>query len=85
MEGLQSIAKTVGVKQTRRAVREGTALRVFLAEDAEEHIRLPMLELCRECGVPVSSGGTMAELGAACGIDIGASVAAALKTAVSMI
>lgn len=79
MDELRTAAKTVGVKQTRRVIREGNALRVFLAEDAEERIKQPMLELCKECGVPVVSVGSMTELGAACGIDIGASAAAVLK------
>ena len=74
-----SSLKTVGIKQTRRAIREGKAARVFLASDAEERIRQPLLELCAESGVPVEPVGTMEALGEACGIDIGAAVAALLK------
>ncbi|MCL2031455.1 MAG: ribosomal L7Ae/L30e/S12e/Gadd45 family protein [Oscillospiraceae bacterium] len=67
------------MKQTHRAVREGLAERVFLAGDAEEHIRRPVLELCAETGTPLEAVGSMKELGQACGIEVGASVAALLK------
>lgn len=79
MERLKNVAKTVGVKQTRRAVREGLTIQVFLAQDAAEHIRQSILELCADTGTPLTSVGTMAELGAACGIEVGASVAAILR------
>jgi large subunit ribosomal protein L7A len=79
LERLKSTAKTVGVKQTNRVIREGSAAQVFLAADAEEHIRRPILDLCTETGTPLTMVGSMEELGAACGIDVAASVAALLK------
>ena len=79
LEHLKDAAKTVGVKQTRRAIREGLAAEVFLASDADDHIRQPILELCAETGTPLTPVDSMEELGAACGIEIGASAAALLK------
>ena len=79
MERLKNAAKTVGVKQTHRAIREGLAKRVFLADDAQEHIRRPVLDLCAETGTPLETVPGMKELGDACGIEVGASVAALLK------
>ena len=55
-------AKVVGVKQTRRAVQDGTAAQVFLAEDADPRITQPVEALCAEKGVPVRRSGSMKEL-----------------------
>lgn len=69
----------VGVKQSRKAIREGRACRVFLASDADPSIIGPLAAECAAAGVPVETGRTMAQLGRACGISVGASAAAELK------
>ncbi|MDR1736381.1 MAG: ribosomal L7Ae/L30e/S12e/Gadd45 family protein [Oscillospiraceae bacterium] len=79
MERLGSSNKTVGVKQTKRAIRDGTAALVFISGDAEERVTQPVRALCAESGVPVKEAESMAALGSACGIDIGAAVAALLR------
>ena len=79
MEQLKNAPKTVGVKQSRRVIRDGKAQAVYLALDAEERITRPLRDLCRECGAPLVEVPTMSALGEACGIDIGASVAVLLK------
>ena len=76
---LQSEKKSVGLKQSRKAIKEGSARRVFVALDADERVRVPVAELCREAGVELTEVPTMAELGRACGINVGAAVAALLK------
>ena len=68
---LLSAPKVVGVKQTRKAVREGRAALVFLAKDADPALTAPLAEAC---------AATMAQLGKACGISVGASVAAVLAS-----
>lgn len=70
--------KVIGVKQSRKALREGRACRVYLACDADPAITSPVAESCREAGVPVEGGFTMAQLGCACRIAVGASVVAVL-------
>ncbi len=75
---LETAHKLVGVKQSRRAIKEGKARHVFVADDAEDKIRLPLLALCREANAPMTHVPTMAELGAACGIEVGAAVAVIL-------
>ena len=74
---LASREKVIGVKQSARAVRDGRAQRVFLACDADE----PVLEPIRiACGsLPVEEGYTMAQLGRACGIAVGAAVVTVLN------
>ena len=70
--------KVVGVKQTRKAIREGRARRVFLARDADPAITAPLAGECAAAGSPVENGCVMAQLGRACGISVGASAAAAV-------
>ena len=44
---LKQGARVAGVKQTRRAIEDGRAARVFLAEDADPRVTGPVEELCR--------------------------------------
>ena len=76
---LASQDKVIGVKQSRKMIREGRACRVYLACDADPAITEPVAEGCAEAGIPVETGHTMAQLGKACRISVGASVVAVLK------
>ena len=76
LEMLSKSRRVIGVKQTTRAIREGIALRVFVAEDAESCLTDPVCALCRESGVELTRVETMRELGQACGIEVGAATAA---------
>ena len=78
LKGLEHAAKVVGAKQVRRALADGRAKRVYLAKDADPHLTQPLAELARERGVAVSQADTMEALGRACGIAVGAAVAAEL-------
>ena len=69
-------SKVVGVKQVRRCVESGRATKVFLAQDAEGRVTAPIAALCEEKGVPAATGFSMTDLGRACGISVGAAVAA---------
>ena len=71
----------VGLKQVLRALEAGELSAVYLAEDAEEHIRSRVTGRCSVCGVPVFPAGSMRALGSAAGIDVGAAVAGVLKGA----
>ena len=76
---LASQEKVIGVKQSRKAVREGRAKRVYLACDADPAITDPVAESCRRAGIPVEAAHTMAQLGRACGIAVGAAVVTVLN------
>lgn len=78
LKELEHAAKVVGVKQVRRALADGRAKRVYLAKDADPQLTQPLAELARERGVEVSQADTMKALGRACGIAVGAAVAAEL-------
>ncbi len=71
--------RVVGVKQTRRAIQEGRAARVYLAADADPLITDPLAALCQEKGVPVEGGKTLRELGCAVGIAVGAAAVAEVR------
>lgn len=76
---LRTKPRVVGVKQVRRALKEGCAGRVFLAVNADPQLTGPIRAQCAEQGVPVEEAASMKELGRACGISVEAAVAALLK------
>lgn len=76
---LASQEKVIGVKQSRKAIREGRAKRVYLACDADPTITAPVAQSCLESGIPVLETYTLAQLGQACRITVGASVVAVLS------
>lgn len=78
-EGRPSGKIVVGSKQLKKALSKGLATMVYLARDADPAITGPIEALCREANVPYVWLPTMAELGSACGIDVGASAAAAVN------
>jgi len=75
---LTNVEKVVGAKQVKRALRDGKARRVYLAQDADPRVTEPIAELCEQNGVPMQQVPKMKDLGVACGIGVGAAVVAAL-------
>ena len=71
----------VGQKQTARAAANGTAEKVFLAEDCERRIRESVENAAASCGAALFYIPTMKELGEMCGIDVGSSCAVITKQA----
>ncbi len=68
--------RVVGIKQTKKALSDGVVRSVLIAQDAEERIVAPLVELCERSSVAVTYVDSMKELGSACGIDVGAAVVA---------
>jgi large subunit ribosomal protein L7A len=68
--------KTVGTKQTIKAIERGLAKVVFIAQNADRHVVEPIIQSCREKAIPVISVDSMQALGKACGIDVGCAAAA---------
>ncbi len=66
----------VGAKQLKKALEKGTAQQVFLAENADPALTQPIADACRIRGIECAWVPTMADLGIACGIDVGAAAAA---------
>jgi large subunit ribosomal protein L7A len=71
--------KTVGTKQTLKAIQKGSARVVYVARDADEHVVRDLLRLCKEKSVEVVYADSMAKLGQACGIQVGAASVAVLE------
>ena len=75
---LTAVEKVVGAKQAKRALRDGKARRVYLAQDADPRVTEPIAELCAQQNVPVEEVARMKDLGSACGINVGAAVVVSL-------
>ena len=70
LESLKTAKKVVGCKQTRRAIQEGRASVLFLADDA--------LEATMQ-GIEIVRAPTMTALGRHCGISVSAACAAIVR------
>ncbi|MCI8842881.1 MAG: 50S ribosomal protein L7ae-like protein [Oscillospiraceae bacterium] len=79
LEELKQGPIVVGLKQLKKALKDHAAQKVFLARDAESRLTAPIEAQCETDGIAVVWVATMAELGAACGIEVGAAAAATLK------
>lgn len=69
----------VGSKQIRKALEKGAAIQVFLARNADPAITGPIEAKCQAHQISCAWVPSMADLGKACGIDVGAAAAAAVK------
>jgi large subunit ribosomal protein L7A len=67
--------RIVGAKQTIKAVKSGNAETVYIAEDAEQKVTKPLVELCKQNSVEIVYVDSMHRLGVLCGIDVGAATA----------
>jgi large subunit ribosomal protein L7A len=80
MERLKSSKKRIiGLKQTIKAIKNGSAHTVYIANDVEESIKNSILEVCRGKEVEIVYIDTMKKLGEACGIEVNASCASLLN------
>ena len=71
--------KTVGLKQSVKAIESGVVKKVFLAEDAEEKVIKNIIDLIKEKEVEIEYVDSMKTLGRACGINVGAAVACIIE------
>jgi large subunit ribosomal protein L7A len=71
--------RIVGAKQTLKAIKSGMAEKVYLAEDADVRVTVPIIEACKDNSVEVVRVDTMRELGELCSIDVGAAAACVTK------
>ena len=76
LEDLPRSKMVVGAKQLRKALTTGRAQKVFLASNADPAITEPIMALCQQNSVEYAWVRSMADLGKACGIEVGAAAAA---------
>jgi large subunit ribosomal protein L7A len=69
----------IGINQTTKVLETNLADEVYIAKDAERRLTQKVALLCKEKGVAVIYVDSMRRLGKACGIQVGAAVAAIKK------
>ena len=79
LRDMMNFKMVVGSKQLRKALENGRAKFVYLAENADPAITDPIVERCEQNHVSYAWVRTMQELGSACGIEVGAAAAAAVE------
>ena len=75
----QPVKRVVGTKQILKKFAADELEQLFVADNAQEHIRQNLLSLASEKHVAVVHIKTMDELGRMCGIAVGAAAAGILK------
>jgi len=76
---LSARKKTVGAKQTLKAIERGHAKVVYTAQNADRHVVEPILRMCASKGIQVIQVDSMQALGKACGIEVGCASAAVIE------
>jgi len=71
--------RIIGTKQTTKALLKQKVKVVFVARDADEYVTRDIVKVCREKNVELVQVESMAVLGKACGIEVGAATAAILE------
>ena len=69
----------VGAKQLKKALLRRTAKEIYLALDADPAVTASLAVMCEQCGIEPRWVPSMAALGRACGIDVGAAAAAVVE------
>ena len=76
---LASRKTVVGAKQIRKAICAGSALQIFLARNADPALTDPIRVMCDQKNIPYAWVRSKDELGRACGIEVAAAAAAAVR------
>ena len=71
--------RVVGSKQILRRLNADELEVLFVACDAQEHVRRLLLDAARDKGVKLVETQSMAQLGKACGIAVGSAAAGILR------
>jgi large subunit ribosomal protein L7A len=75
---LKTSKKVVGAKQTIKALEKGTAQVVYIAQDADERIIRPIIDLAEGQNLPIVTVDTMVQLGKECNIEVKTATAATI-------
>ena len=78
LDMLKTAKKAIGIKQAGKAIERGNVQAVYIAQDADQRLLGTLVEVCKQQKVAVEYVPTMDELGAACGIDVGAAAVAVI-------
>jgi large subunit ribosomal protein L7A len=69
----------IGTKQTLKALDNGIALEVFIANDADQRVIMKVESQAKKKNIPITVVDSMKMLGKASGIDVGATTVALTK------
>jgi large subunit ribosomal protein L7A len=70
---LQATKIVIGTKQAVKALKDGSASELMIANDAETKVTASVVKLAQESNIPIIYVDSMKKLGKACGIEVGAS------------
>ena len=73
------VRKTVGAKQTLKAMKRNEVTHLYIAKDCDEQVVAPLVEASEGANIPVDRTYTMAELGVAYHIKVKAAAVGLLK------
>ena len=79
IERLNNPNKVVGIKQTKTAIKSGTATVVYVASDADFCAVEEVLSLCKNNGIELVCDYSRKEIARACKVDVPSAAAAILK------
>jgi large subunit ribosomal protein L7A len=79
LECLKEVQKTVGAKQTLKALQRGDITALFVACDGEMKVIGSLVELAKKKEVQIDQSHTMEALGKACRIKVKAAAVGVLK------
>ncbi|MGL5245674.1 MAG: ribosomal L7Ae/L30e/S12e/Gadd45 family protein [Sarcina sp.] len=71
--------KVIGIKQSKKAMKNGDGKCLYIANDADFKIIKPLIQLAKKQGIQVIYVDTMKELGKICGIEVGSAATLLLK------
>lgn len=74
-----NVRKTVGAKQTLKAMKRNEVSKLYVANDCDEQVVASLLAYAQEADIAVDRSYTMAELGMACRIKVKAAAVGVLK------
>ncbi|WP_029451421.1 ribosomal L7Ae/L30e/S12e/Gadd45 family protein [Clostridium algidicarnis] len=71
--------KVVGIKQVTKALNNDQGLKLYVAEDADSKITVPIVSIAEEKNIEIEYIATMKYLGKMCGIEVGSAATLILK------
>lgn len=79
LDNIKGSKKLIGFKQSIKALKNGSVISVYIAKDIENHLYKEIYKLCEVNKVKMVEIESMAKLGKASNLKIGASVVSILK------
>ncbi len=74
-----NVRKTVGAKQTLKAMKRNEVAQLYIASDCDEQVVAALIAYAEDAGIGVDRTHTMQELGTACRIKVKAAAVGILK------